>query len=111
MPSLSKRAAAISLLTAAVAAAGAKPSPTARAAAPTPPALTIGVASRCTFPTATDAQKTAILDRLESAGVRWLRMDVDWVWLERNRKGDRQASYLRTIDFCVKQAAAHRMKV
>jgi polysaccharide biosynthesis protein PslG len=82
----------------------------ARAAAPPRAPLPIGVASRCTFPK-TNGQRVAILDRLQAAGVRWARLDVDWVWLEKDRKGDRQRWYLRMLDFCVRQAQAHHTKV
>src|SRR5437764_1963845 len=34
-----------------------------------------------------DAQRTAVLDRLQAAHVRWVRIDIGWSALEENCKG------------------------
>jgi polysaccharide biosynthesis protein PslG len=55
--------------------------------------------------------RTAVLDRLHSAGVTWVRIDVSWAGIEDSAKGARNAWYISTVDFCVNQARARGLNV
>ena len=58
-----------------------------------------------------DAGRQRVLDALQAAGVRWVRMDTSWAGIEDVAKGARNSWYLRMVDFCVDQARIRGMHV
>lgn len=66
----------------------------------------IGTQFHCNWNFYTDPDRLAVLDKLKAAGVTWVRIDTSWAGIEASAKGDRNAWYLRMVDFCVN--AAHQ---
>jgi hypothetical protein len=92
------------------------PTADASAAAPAPPAQgeahpALGTQFQCNWTFYTDAARVAVLDKLRAAGVEWVRIDTGWSGIEAARKGDRNAWYLRMVDFCVDEAHKRGLKV
>jgi polysaccharide biosynthesis protein PslG len=74
-------------------------------------ALALGTQFQCNWTFYTDAARVAVLDKLRAAGVEWVRIDTGWSGIEAARKGDRNAWYLRMVDFCVDEAHKRGLKV
>jgi hypothetical protein len=70
-----------------------------------------GTQFHCMWGHYSNAQRTAVLDKLAAAGVSWVRLDVGWYGIEDTHKGARNSWYLGTADFCVNQARARGLKV
>jgi len=64
----------------------------------------IGTQFHCNSNFYTDSDRLAVLDKLKAAGVTWVRIDTAWAGIEASAKGDRNAWYLRMVDFCVNAA-------
>ena len=83
-------------------------------APPPPPASTsgqFGTQFHCMWGHYTNAQRTAALDKLDAAGVQWVRIDVGWYGVEDTHKGARNSWYLGNADFCVDEARERGLKV
>jgi polysaccharide biosynthesis protein PslG len=66
----------------------------------------IGVNFHCTWSNYTNRQRREVLDKLASAGVRWLRIDLGWSTIEDDRRGQRASWYVKRMDRCVARARA-----
>ena len=94
------------------------PSPTPR---PTPPPAVpslptmggpaVGAQFHCAWSFYSNAARRDVLDKLASAGVRWVRIDVSWAGIEDRGKGARNAWYIGMVDFCVDEARKRGMQV
>jgi hypothetical protein len=71
----------------------------------------LGVQFHCNWSFYTDADRLAVLDKLKAAGARWVRIDTAWSGMESAHKGDRNAGYIRMVDFCVDEARERGLKV
>ena len=71
----------------------------------------MGVQFHCNWAVYNDPDRIAVLDKLQAAGVRWVRIDTAWNGIEDTYKGSRNIWHIRMVDFCVNQARAHGMKV
>jgi polysaccharide biosynthesis protein PslG len=71
----------------------------------------VGAQFHCTWSFYSNAARSAVLDKLASAGVRWVRMDVGWAGIEDRSKGSRNAWYIGMVDFCVDEARKRGMQV
>jgi len=79
------------------------------AAAASPPA--VGVQFHALWSDWTDAQRTAMLDKLAAAGIGWVRVDVGWRALEEGGKGNWQQWYTDLFDSVLTKAQARGIKV
>ncbi len=52
-----------------------------------------------------------MLNRLQAAGVTWVRIDTAWNGIEGAYKGERNTWHIGMVDFCVNEARARGMKV
>jgi len=59
----------------------------------------------------TDSDRAHVLDRLDAAGVSWVRLDVNWSTIEDLRKGARNSSAVELLDRCVDIIRARGFKV
>ena len=94
------------------------PPPTTTTPSPPPPpppaptaAAAVGSQFHCGWSFYTNPDRTAVLDKLASAGIKWVRIDMAWAGIEDTRKGARNAWYIGMMDFCVDQARARGMNV
>jgi len=71
----------------------------------------IGTQFHCNWGFYTNPERTAVLDKLQAAGVQWVRIDTSWAGIEWAYKGDRNAAAIAMVDFCVNEARARGMKV
>jgi polysaccharide biosynthesis protein PslG len=71
----------------------------------------LGVQFHCNWAFYTNADRLAVLDKLKAAGVGWVRIDTAWSGMEAARKGDRNAWYIRMVDFCIDEARERGIKV
>jgi polysaccharide biosynthesis protein PslG len=67
-------------------------------------ALIVGVNDHAMWSDQTDAQRLAVLDKLQAAGVRTIRMDVGWSALQPSGPGALAPWYVQRMDFVVNQA-------
>jgi polysaccharide biosynthesis protein PslG len=93
---------------------GSRPAPS--PSIPPAPAVPSGGAAfgtqfHCTWAAWSNADRIATLDKLQAAGVRWVRIDVGWYGIEDTHKGARNAWYVGMVDFCVDQARSRGMQV
>jgi polysaccharide biosynthesis protein PslG len=92
-------------------------SQTAAPSPPTPPGPSpgggpaIGAQFHCTWSFYSNSARTAVLDKLAAAGVRWARIDVSWAGMEDQGKGARNAWYIGMVDFCVDEARKRGIQV
>ena len=81
--------------------------------AATPPAA--GVTFHCTWGSYTDADRTAVLDKLATAKVEWVRIDMGWSSIEYTGPvtslDPASQWYTKRMDFCVNQAKQRGLKV
>ena len=92
----------------------ATPAPVVPPGAPgAPPAggAAFGTQFHCTWAVWSNAHRIATLDKLQAAGVRWVRIDVAWDGMESTHKGHRNAWYIGMVDFCVDEARKRGMQV
>ena len=98
-------------------ATGASESAAPPVSAPTVPAPSpaggpaIGAQFHCTWSFYSNPARSAVLDKLASAGVGWVRMDVSWAGMEDRGKGARNDWYIGMVDFCVDEARKRGMQV
>ena len=59
----------------------------------------------------TDPMRAAVLDKLQAAGVKWVRIDFAWEGVEGAYKGARNAWYIGMMDTCVNLARARGINV
>ncbi|HMJ00640.1 MAG TPA: cellulase family glycosylhydrolase [Gaiellaceae bacterium] len=80
---------------------------------PPPPSTTpdTGVAFHCGWSDYTDAQRATVLDKLQAAGVKWVRIDVGWSSLQEVGRNQLSQWYVDTIDRCVDMARARGINV
>lgn len=82
---------------------------------PPPPPSGVGPAVgsqfHCNWAFYTNPDRVAVLDKLASAGVRWVRIDTSWAGIEDGYKGARNAWYISMVDYCVNQARARGISV
>jgi polysaccharide biosynthesis protein PslG len=71
----------------------------------------LGVQFHCNWTFYTDAHRLAVLDKMKAAGVSWVRIDTAWSGMEAAHKGDRNAWYIRMVDFCINEARERGIKV
>jgi aryl-phospho-beta-D-glucosidase BglC (GH1 family) len=71
----------------------------------------LGSMFHCTWPEYSDTQREVVFDRLESAGVEWVRIDVGWSSLQEHARGQFSHWYVELVDTCVDMAAARGIKV
>ena len=71
----------------------------------------IGAQFHCNWAVYTNADRIAVLDKLQAAGVRWVRIDTAWNGIEGAYKGERNLWHIGMVDFCVNEARARGMKV
>lgn len=102
-------ATATSAATAAVSDAGEAPPPP----PPPPPAGSpdFGVNFHCGWSDYTDQQRIQVLDRLQAAGVKWVRIDMGWSSLQETGRGQLSQWYVDVLDRCVDLARAHGLNV
>jgi hypothetical protein len=96
---------------------GSSPSTAPSLPAPTLPAPprgsgpAVGAQFHCTWSFYSNPARSAVLDKLAAAGVRWVRMDVSWAGMEDRSKGARNAWYIGMVDFCVDEARKRGIQV
>jgi hypothetical protein len=71
----------------------------------------VGAQFHCAWSFYTNADRTAVLDKLKAAGVSWVRIDMAWAGIEDTKKDARNAWYLGMMDFCIDQARARGLNV
>jgi plastocyanin len=98
-------------LTAAVLAAGLVPVASSLAAAQPSDVPTFGVQFHAGWSTYTNAQRIQVLDKLQSAGVRWVRVDMGWASIQEHRRGQISEWYVERLDFVVDAARDRGMQV
>jgi hypothetical protein len=84
--------------------------------APQPPTApagrpAFGTQFHCLWDHYSNAERIAVLDKLQAAGVQWVRIDVGWYGIEDRGKGSRNAWYTGNVDFCVNEAVKRGIKV
>lgn len=77
--------------------------------ASTPPAF--GVQFHATWADYTDAERAALLDKLQAAGVQWVRIDLGWASLQEQGSASYSQWYVDLADRAVDQARARGLKV
>lgn len=77
-----------------------------RAATP----VAFGTQFHCMWSSYTDAERTALLDKMAAAKVGWVRIDVGWDGLESSRDVY-SGWYTNRTDFCVNEANKRGLKV
>lgn len=97
-----------------------KPRPQPAPSPPAPPApgpsvpsggAAFGTQFHCTWSVWSNAARIGTLDKLQAAGVKWVRIDVAWDGMEEAHKGHRNAWYIGMVDFCVDEARKRGMEV
>jgi hypothetical protein len=81
---------------------------------PAPPPASrpdLGTMFHCAWLDYTDAQRAAIFDSLQAAGVQWVRMDIGWSSLQENARGQFSQWYVSLVDKCVGMANARGIRV
>ena len=71
----------------------------------------MGVQFHCGWDHYTDAKRAQVLDKLQAAGVKWVRIDFAWDGVEGAYKGARNAWYIGMMDTCVNLARARGINV
>ena len=77
----------------------------------TSPAPAVGAQFHATWSAYTDAQRTAMLDKLQAAGVKWVRIDVGWASFQEAGPGTYSQWYVDLVDRVVDQARARGINV
>ena len=70
-----------------------------------------GVHFHCTWATYTDSQRMAMLDKLEAAGVEWVRIDIGWSSLQPDDAETWSDGHTAVVDNCIDWAHARGIKV
>lgn len=81
---------------------------------PPPPTNTrpdAGVNFHCGWSDYTDQQRAQVLDRLQAAGVKWVRIDMGWSSFQEIARGQLSQWYVNVIDRCVDLARARGINV
>jgi len=73
--------------------------------------VAVGSQFHCNWGFYTNPDRLTVLDKLASAGVKWVRIDTSWAGIEDTAKGARNSWYIGMVDFCVDQARARGMNV
>ena len=71
----------------------------------------MGAQFHCNWAFYNNADRIGVLNRLQAAGVTWVRIDTGWNGIEGAYKGERNPWYIGMVDFCVNEARARGMKV
>ncbi len=77
---------------------------------PLPRAAPIGVTFHCMWGNYDDRSRKYVLDKMQAAGITWVRIDVSWAAVETG-KGLRNAGELQKLTRCVDMSRAHGMRV
>jgi plastocyanin len=72
---------------------------------------TFGVQFHAGWSTYTNAQRIEVLDKLQAAGVTWVRIDMGWPSIQEDGRGDISDWYVERIDFAVDAARARGMQI
>lgn len=78
---------------------------------PTSSLPAFGAQFHATWSDYTDAQRALVLDRLQAAGAKWVRIDVGWRTIEPDTSGGIASWYLRLVDYSVDQARSRGINV
>ena len=81
---------------------------------PAPPPASrpdLGTMFHCTWLDYSDAQRAAIFDSLQAAGVQWVRIDIGWSSLQESARGQFSPWYVSLADKCVGMANERGIKV
>jgi polysaccharide biosynthesis protein PslG len=76
-----------------------------------PRALPYGVHFHCVWSDYTNKQRRDVLEKLESAGVKWLRIGLEWTAVETAGPGKINRPVMDRADYCVNKALQHDFKV
>jgi hypothetical protein len=76
-----------------------------------PPVPAIGVTSHATWDYASDADRTAAMDKMAAAGITWLRIDLCWCQFEAGGPGIYNLAYVGLVDHVLDEAHARGFKV
>jgi plastocyanin len=98
-------------LTAAALAAGLVPFVPGLAAAQPSGIPTFGVQFHASWSSYTNAQRILVLDKLQAAGVTWVRIDMGWASIQEHGRGEVSDWYVERLDFAVDAARDRGMKV
>jgi polysaccharide biosynthesis protein PslG len=75
------------------------------------PRPAFGVQFHATWADYTDADRTAVLDKLQAAGVKWVRIDLGWASLQEGGAGSYSQWYVDLADRVVNAARARGIHV
>ncbi len=71
----------------------------------------VGAHFHCTWTSYTDADRTAILDKLAATGLTWVRIDMGWGSFQEQGRGLLSEWYVSLADKCVDMARARGLNV
>jgi polysaccharide biosynthesis protein PslG len=71
----------------------------------------VGVQFHAGWTTYSDEQRMEVVDRLATAGVDWLRIDVGWCSIEPERRGEVAGWYVENLDTVVDAARERDMQI
>jgi polysaccharide biosynthesis protein PslG len=63
------------------------------------------------WPQYNDSIRTAVLDKMQQAGITWVRIDASWARIEDTGKGARNATTLGLLTNCITMSKNHGMQV
>jgi len=69
------------------------------------------VTFHCLWPQYNDSIRTAVLDKMQQAGITWVRIDASWSRIEDTGKGARNAATLALLTSCIDMSRARGMQV
>jgi polysaccharide biosynthesis protein PslG len=72
---------------------------------------TFGVQFHAGWSTYTNMQRIEVLDKLQAAGVTWVRIDMGWASIQEDGRGQISEWYVDRLDFAVDAARARGMNV
>jgi polysaccharide biosynthesis protein PslG len=73
--------------------------------------LELGANFHGASPEYTDEEREEILDKLQAAGIRWIRMDLRWGLFEPDEAGKVDRAYTELVDSVVNRIRRHQMKL
>jgi hypothetical protein len=77
---------------------------------PSPLAAPIGVTFHCMWGNYDDRSRKYVLDKMQAAGITWVRIDVSWAAIETG-KGVRNVGELQKFSRCVEMSLGYGMRV
>jgi arabinogalactan endo-1,4-beta-galactosidase len=63
------------------------------------------------WPQYTDAERQSVLDKMQAAGITWVRIDASWARLEETAKGAYNSGQFAALQHCIDFSRAHNMQV